>query len=389
MYSFSLDPATRRTSASKANLGLGLIALAALLYSLIPVSLDQAVNNIAPVTVGLGMVAGYALANSIDRQRLSGKIEHWSKGSISVSYRAIWEHLRDANTHSGGAWLGLAIVGISATDYVVFAFATVHVDAAVAASMFEAWPMLWLFIVARTDASSHGPRKRTRRPWNTYALMLAAVPAVALIAGSAGPMPNSSTPNSQYPVLGIILAALAPVVGAGGAAAILFTDRMLFERRHIDMKPEDAALYRRWQPDGHQWSDSQVDDLKSVMSRTSLIANRIPLMAGMLPFAIYEAGIGTRLFWTSLLGGLLVGALLHGPASISLHEAHFRTDRREIIAMQYLSPLLALVWLALFSGITILRIDLLLLGTVTVVAINILINLDPETARQDEAARQR
>lgn len=57
--------------------------------------------------------------------------------------------------------------------------------------------------------------------------------------------------------------------------------------------------------------------------------------------------------------------------------------------MQYLSPLLALVWLALFSGITILRIDLLLLGTVTVVAINILINLDPETARQDEAARQR
>ena len=255
--------------------------------------------------------------------------------------------------------------------------------------MFEAWPLIWLIVLARTDASSHGPRTQTRHPWNTYGLMLVAVPAIALVAASSGNLPSSSGAGLHLPVLGIGLALLAPIVSAGGAGAILFTDRVLFEPRVAGMRSDDAGLYDAWLPGKRRLDASELHDLKSIMSRTSLIATRIPALVVVLAFAVYETSIWSGLFWTSLLSGGMVGALLHGPASISLHEAHFVSDRREIISMQYLSPLLALVWLALLSGISIVRVDLLLLGTVAIVAINMLINLDPEISREDATSNAR
>ena len=369
--------------------GLGLVALAALLYSLMPFSLDRAVGDVAPFTVGLGVLIGYVFTNTIDRRRLSRRIARWSKSSIDVTYQSVWNHLRYAGTEARGAWIGLCLVLMSTADYVVFALATVHVDAAIASSMFEAWPLIWLFVLARTDASSHGPRRHKRHPWHTYGLMLLALPAIALVAASAEDLLGSSGTDLQLPVLGIGLALLAPIVSAGGAGAILFTDRVLFEPRVPEMEPKDANLYETWLLSKRKLDASELHDLKSIMSRTSLIVTRIPALVVVLPFAMNEASIWSGLFWVSILGGGMVGALLHGPASISLHEAHFISDRREIISLQYLSPLFALIWLALFSEISIARIDLLLLGTVAIVAINMLINLDPEIIREDAAFRER
>ena len=373
-----------RSLEDNALLGIGIVSISALLYSLIPVSLDLSVNDTAPITVGLGVLLGYVLTNGFDRRRLSRNIRRWSKGSINVSFRCLLQHLRDPHVYSVGAWLGLILVGISAFDYITFAFATVFVHSAVASSMFEAWPMLWLFAVALNDVYSHGPRKRFRRPWHTYALMLVAVPAIALVAAAADSMPDQSVTNSGFPILGVFLAALSPVLSSCGAAAMLYTDRMLFQTRSASMDQSEFKLYRRWQPEQQDLSDSQLRDLKSVMSRTSLVAGRAILIVVMLPLAIRETNIASGLFWISLGAGVSIGALLHGPASIGLHEAHFITERREIIAMQYLSPLMALIWIALATGIVIERIDFLIFGTLTVVAINMLTNLDPEIGRKDE-----
>ena len=391
-----------RHSASNTNdmRAFGLMFMSALLYSLIPVSLDASVGDTAPLTVGLGVLVGYAFTNELDRRRLVRKITGWSEGSVNATLRSLGQHLRDAAVSSGSAWAALALVAVSALDYVVFASATVFVHAAVAASLFEAWPLLWLLGVALHDTHSHGPRRRHRRRWHTFTLMAAAVPALALVAhvhtdggsgpsfGSGGPLSGTAGRQPRPPegaLAGVLLAVLAPVVSACGFAALLFADRTLFQPGSASTGSSD--LCGRWRSNRGALTDTHLRDLENAMSRSALVASRVVLAAGVLPFAVSETSLASGSFWAYLAAGTAVGALLHGPASIGLFEAHFLTERREIIAMQHFAPLMALAWIAAASGIVIQRVDFLIFGTVVITAINALVSLNPGSPADQHGER--
>ena len=84
----------------------------------------------------------------------------------------------------------------------------------------------------------------------------------------------------------------------------------------------------------------------------------------------------------------MCGLLLNGPGGLLLIRGHIVTSRREIISLQYLSPVLALAWLALATDINVARIDFLIFGTVSIVALNMLINADPERKTSSEDSDQ-
>lgn len=367
--------------------GLGFVALSALLYSLIPISVDLAVNNIAPTVVGIGQIAGYALIHELHRRRLNRKINRMTAGAINASFSDIWHQMRKNETWRQGAVISLGLVTASAFSYIAFGYATVHLDAAIASSMWEFWPMMWLITIAIVDRKRYGPSKPIRRAGSTYALMVAAVFALALVAVSAGTVPDSEITNLRNLGLGLLLAVVGPVLAGLGAAGFLFADRIMYEPRHTGSSDQEAQLRHHWNPESIELGDAEhetyIRNLKSLMVRTSHIFGRTVLFVLVLPFALGEAGIASLVFWKSMFLGVLVGAVLNGPAALGLQEAHVKTERREIIAVQYMSPLLAIVWLAAFSEITISRMDMFLFGTVAVVAINVLINLGPEIIRSE------
>ncbi len=357
--------------------GFAMVTAAALLFSLVPVTIDRAVSDAEPTAASLGFLFGYVISLSADRARLRSQVRQLSDGTVDVSAIAVWRHLRLHPGKARVAAISVGLAGVSALGNVAFASATAHVDASVAAAMYEAWPIVWLMTVSRIDRASYSKPNRCSRTSGTYLLMALAVPALALVAASAGTA-DTAEAHGGFPLLGVSLAVVAPVLAALGAGALLFSDRVLY--KNASSTDGVAVLEEQWKPRGVPFEETELAGaLNSVMNRTALIAGRCITASALIPAALLISDFRSSHFWTALGSGLIIGALLNGPANIMLHEAHLRTTRREIISLQYLAPLLALLWLAWWTGIEIARWDWLLVGALTVVAVNLLINLDPET----------
>ena len=371
--------------------GVQFIAVAALLYSLIPVALDFLVDGTVPLTVGFGTVIGYIVALEIDRRRLAARVRNSSEGQIELSYRNLLRHIVSPSTNRVGIFGSLLVLTAAVSSYVIFAASTVKIDTAVSSSLYELWPMLWLFAMRRVDASRYGPSENLSHPWHTYALMLLGVPAIALIIFSTAVATSATDAGVQLPVAGIVLGIAAPIMGTLIVATFWFTDRVLYEARSSEYVSLSPKLYDRWMKPGEKGlvrpSSDELRAMQVAINHASLTSARVVLLVILLPLAVRESGSIAQLLSGPLFGGILIGALLAGPAGISVSQAHYRTNRREIVSLQYLSPVLALLWLAVATPIDIARIDFLVIGTVAVVAINMLINLDPETKKTpDELA---
>lgn len=82
--------------------------------------------------------------------------------------------------------------------------------------------------------------------------------------------------------------------------------------------------------------------------------------------------------WLPLLGGLIhaVGWSCFARAN------HALADMPAVNSLNNLTPLLALVWLGLFSTVTLVRVDWFVLGALVIITANTLLHLDPEGARR-------
>lgn len=360
---------------------IGTISLAALLFSLIPVSLDWFVDGTAVMTVGLGTVAGYVLATEADRRRLAKQLNAVTGGQIDVSYLGLWRHVLSPEVRPMGVVGPVLILILTGPDYLVFSASTVYVDTAVTSSLYELWPMLWLLGMIAVDAKRFGASARTPRPWHTYALMLLGVPALALIVTSTVSAGESTTPTSSFPLLGIVLAVAAPAMGALGVASFWFADRLMYLPPGTGETSSPARLHDRWR------GVSQTDEasrttrlLTNVLCDTSQTVGLSLSIVALAPLVVLEAGGIGAIRPIPLLGGIMVGAVLNGPGSVALRRAHVLTDRREIISLQYISPVLALLWLFLATTVEITRFDYLIIGTITIMVINVLISASSSSA---------
>ena len=369
-------------SLSDSTRGVWNITAAALLSSLIPVTLAYLVDDADPMHVGFGVVIGYVISVGLQYQRLAQRMNARTASANPISYRRIWNHIRDNRIPIWSIAFPIALYALASCDYLVFAWSIAHIDAAVVASLYEVWPMMWLIGMQFIDRRRFGPHDESRRSLDTYFLMALCVPAVALLISSGR---SHGTVDGAVTTQALALAGgvLAPLLGALGVSSYWFVDRLIYARRSL--KNTQPHVYRTWGmiEDGEEHG-AHLEELEELLSHVCVVVARFVLLPFLIVFLVASNGSARWLVSWPLWGGLLAGACLYGTSSILLRRAHFVTKRREIISLQYLSPVLALFWLASLLGIDIGRLDFLIIGTMVVVAVNMLINVDPEARQAQE-----
>ena len=88
--------------------------------------------------------------------------------------------------------------------------------------------------------------------------------------------------------------------------------------------------------------------------------------------------VGEGTGWLAFLISFLGGALASGIADVSFRTANSLTNNLGVNALSYLTPIIALAWLALLSQAEVNRVDFLLIGTMAVVTANLMINFESE-----------
>ena len=81
---------------------------------------------------------------------------------------------------------------------------------------------------------------------------------------------------------------------------------------------------------------------------------------------------------STMIGGFAIGVLIRTPATILWRVANLATDNFGVNALNYLEPLISVLWLLLFWEIDITRADYMIMGVCAVFVSNILINAEAE-----------
>lgn len=348
--------------------GLLWLGGAAVLYSFIPLVLEISGSTTDPMTVGAGFLVGVGISMHFTR--------HLAPDFRPIKYRQLVHRCLGHSGFTIGILLPFAFIVLNTFGYVVFAWATVYIDTAVASSLFELWPILWMLSMLYIDRRRHGTDDYRIVPSSTKLLMILGAGAITLIIYSTA-TPESSGHALSLPIAGIALGILAPLVGALGTFYFLSADRIMF------------GAARNSENDWDLWMSSENrQQIEESIVQTLAVIARVCAAPVVILLSVLEGGFPSALVSRSFAGGLLCGLLLNGPGNLLLVKGHVVTSRREIISLQYLSPVLALFWLSLFTDIDVTRLDFLIFGTVSIVALNMLINADPERKKSSKHSDQ-
>ena len=340
------------------------VAAAALLYSLVPLAVDVLGSSEMPFVVGAGITVGYALFTEVARRR--------SVTRFAATRSDVLARLRSDAVPTGGVVALFGLSALNAFDFLFFAWSTSFIDTAASSSIYEMWPLTWFAGMVLVDRRrSHGATPTSLSP-TTAGLMFLAASGIALIVYSTDTADSTgiSAGDSGISVLGIVLALLAPLLGGMATLHFLLADRVVHGKTPGSQNTWAVV------------ADGNASDAGAQESLCHAAQALSHFIAAPVVFAVAIAEQGTlAVLWSpAFLGGVLCGGLLSGPAGALIRRAHIVSTHREVITLQYLAPVLALGWLAIFTEIDIGRPDFLILGTVTLVAINMLMNVDPEAA---------
>lgn len=344
---------------------------AALLFSLMPLVIDQSGSEDRPLAVGAGVIVGFVICSSIVRRL------HPTSNCSDLSMVSILRRCCSESVGIRFIVVPLALTSIAGMSYVAFSWSTSYLDTAISATLYEIWPMLWFIMMQYIDKVRRGPHKRIVASWPTYLLLLMGFPAIALIVYSSGTAPAPGI-DVSLSFTGLLLAFTAPVTGALVASNLLFIDRVMYGQSRDgqgDWKSEE-------------FEDFETTEIEESISIAGMIITHSAILPLTLPLAIAEARDPYVVVSQAFFGGIAAGCLA-ALAGLLLRRAHLVSNRREMISTQYLSPLLALLWLYWLVGIDVAEIDLLIFGTLTIVSINMLLNADPENQEQHAERSQR
>ena len=335
------------------------VAWAALLFSSVPLAIDKLGSSRVPFVVGAGITVGYAIFTEVARRISSSQHQ--------VTYNDILRRCRSDAVSGTNIILLLGIAALNAFDFLFLAWSTSFIDTAASSSLYELWPLTWFLTMQYVDRRRHHSKISSRVSLMTVSLMLLGTGALALIVYSVR-TPNAVDSAPAIPMFGILLALMAPVLGGLAALNFLLADRILYGR--------GSSTDDGWTLLSDRSISSERAE-ETIAHAAQAISHALAAPVALL-LAVTKGGFPS-LSWTSaFIGGVLCGALLSGPGGALIRRSHIISSHREIITLQYIAPILALGWLALFTEISVGRLDFLIFGTVTIVAINMLINVDPE-----------
>ena len=238
-----------------------------------------------------------------------------------------------------------------------FVGATLFLDTALVTVITGGW--LILFVAYRKQ---HDPRYQ-RMTGQHWLLLSIAMAGVALVTFSqAG---GITTEGGWRLLWGVLLAAASAVCGSW----ISFRFRLGIELYHDRYSMSDI-------------SDTRRDELACVLA-VSIVTSVASILSGLLiGLTVFpgDTGPGTHLggFVSTPVVWLIAIGIVSALGNIAFRYANLEATNLGVNAMQYLRPVLSLVWLAVFATITVYRTDFLWVGAAAVIAVNALINFRSE-----------
>ena len=316
------------------------MALGVMIWSLAPLSLDiLLVSSDNPFVISLmwkGCVSiGLVILLLLRYHDVLGNRANWS---------ILWDHAR--------SWTFLA-AGFCNLDILFFAWSMRLIDVSVATILFGIWPIILIVI---TIALFH--QSRRYRETSTSIVL----PLTAAFAGLIFLVMSQVGDSDQHPLLlaaGIFLAALSAICRGGSGALNLRWGtelRVLLEHR-------GAAA---------GWDRDDLELLGAVFGTAMSVVPLLPLLA-LIGFTV-GGGHATETLWGAALAGSLIGV----PAAILFRRANLLTGNLGINSLGYATPLFAVLWLFLLSRVDVARPDYLIVGTVAIIAANLMINFQAE-----------
>ena len=332
---------------------LGFMLTFVFLISLAPLVLGFANGHETPLMFSGMFRAGVSLGClgflliAYPKQLLNGNT--WSK---------VWELIKQPA--SGGLIL-LAVFGNF--DYALFAWSVNFVDIAVAAILFETWPVFTIIFMALLFKEEKRYRKITLPTMMLVSLSLAGF--ILAISSQSTELVLSNTFSGRV-LTGVGLIFFSIIAGT------LFTFGI------------------KWGSNLSEFLPGRTDS-----NRLELCGAVIALFIASSVSALTNSSIGliffsesvsftksaVTIFGTSFSAPLIAiigGALTQALGGAALRKANLSTDNLGINAIAYAIPVLSLVWLFSFSLADVARLDLLVIGTTAIIIANLLINVDLE-----------
>lgn len=233
-----------------------------------------------------------------------------------------------------------------------FVWATLFLDTALVAVITGGWLILFVVYQKRHDDKDDSGRylRLTVQDWLLMAVAMLGV-ALLILSQSGG----VATEGGWRLLAGVLLA----TASAGCGSWISFRFKL------------GTELYRCRYKATTDTPDDRGDELACVIAVsivTSLPAMAGGLLIGLTFFPAQGGFVSAPVVWVLAVG--IVGAL----GNIAFRYANLLTSNLAVNAMQYLEPVLSLVWLAAFATVTVVRTGFLWVGAAAVISMNALIN---------------
>ena len=351
------------------------MCLSTLLFSTWPALLDNSLATTNPFVFNANLLTGKVVAVTAFLLIFFPSLLRWTDYTDGPKKRPFvsltWELCRSRMMF----WSVVANFA-----HMLFALSVRYIDTTVATIFHEASPILHMWLLAqlskpRTSSSDELSREAQRYRKIGFASialwMLALVGMAFVVAGSGSP--DSETAESfTLAAFGVFLAAASGAAGALNAVHIRWGADL---RRALNERQQEANSSRR-SPSNNAPIVAERDaiELACIMTCYGIAA------AAMAPIS-YGFGFATGGSITSQSSVLMIaaGILIFFSGHLLARWSFMKTEDLSINAVGYATPLLALLWLALFTEIDkINNTDLVILGAGAILAANILLQVQPE-----------
>ena len=333
------------------------LLVSVLIFSIWPAFLHEQVTNTNPFMFSGSLLLGNAVASGwlliIWRKRLLEK--HRLSNKLNLS-KLIWEQMKTPV---------MLLALLAETSHLLFAFASQLVDTTVASVIHEASvPLMHMLVLI--GLTTAGKRRYHRLKASSLALwLLAMVGMILVVIGASGPDPTGQQ-SLGLVIFGIVLALVSGFISAGHAYQI---------RWGIKLRQQIAQA----SPARSELATTQRDKLELACIMLSYCLSALVVM--VISYAV-GFSLGAELELSSFSRIFLGGALILFSGHLLSKWAYMKTPDLKIGALGYLTPLIALGWLILFTdagGGS--NLSLVISGAVILVGANILLarNKPPAT----------
>ena len=329
------------------------MCLSVLGYSLLPLLIVTVGGAVSPFLLGGSQAVGHVVG---------GLVFLYGRYPRSMRNRTVRGTVR-RNVRSSAVLFS----ALAPFTFAFLAWSAAYLDATIATVLWGSWPILVVLFLARFDRASESPDRRRR---GTVTVSLVLLMLLGLVGLGFAVMSQTAT-DSAAGLAGLTdgLSVVGVVIALGSAWLASLT---AWHFRWADSLVEqtDKDTLAEMTPTRFPLGDNRHEGSLLFVVVCLVIGNMIaaPIMLTAAFLSGEQAG------WLVVLGGFAVGLAVRTPAAVWWRMSNLVTRDYGVNAINFLEPLLALLWLGLLWDTRIENTDFLVIGVTAVMASNILIN---------------